>query len=413
MTNIITACFGGTRYANTRPAWLIDHGMVLKLSGVELPETYFVDFANSKAEQATRVLGNADGVVIPDEYFLSKAQQIYAWVYLTTGDSGFTTLQVTIPLAQRPDVTDEPPTPQETDLIEQAIAALNDGVERAETAADNAEQSAEGVAESEANAAESARLAKLSEDNAKDSEDNAAASERNAALSARAATASEEAAAASERNAESSATAAGNSATAAGNAEEAAQAAQTGAEEAQRKAEDAQEAAEAALAEFTTPTASAVTLAAGSQATASYNNGNFAFGIPKGNKGDTGTTFTPAVSEQGVISWSNDGSKPNPTPVDLAAAVEGVFVVNVSGTTPSIVGAANTRYICGEVSTISIAPPQSGIIDVVFTSGSTAAVLTLPNTVLMPDWFEVEADMVYEINIADGIYGSVMAWAAT
>lgn len=143
MTNIITACFGGSRYANTRPAWLIDHGMVLKIEGVELPETYFVDFANSKAEHATRVLGNADGVVIPDQYFLSKAQQIYAWVYLTTGDSGFTTLQVTIPLAQRPDVTDEPPTPQETDLIEQAIAALNDGVERAETAAEDAEQSAE------------------------------------------------------------------------------------------------------------------------------------------------------------------------------------------------------------------------------------------------------------------------------
>lgn len=142
MTNIITACFGGTRFTNTRPAWLIDHGMVLQINGVELPESYFVDFANSKAEQATRVLGNADGVVIPDQYFLSNAPQIFAWVYLTTGDSGFTTLQITIPLSQRPDVSSEPPTPQETDLIEQAIAALNDGVERAETAAENAEQSA-------------------------------------------------------------------------------------------------------------------------------------------------------------------------------------------------------------------------------------------------------------------------------
>jgi len=151
MTNIITACFGGTRYANTRPAWLIDHGMVLKIEGVELPETYFVDFANSKAEQATRVLGNADGVVIPDQYFLSNAPQIFAWVYLTTGDSGFTTLQVTIPLSQRPDVSTEPPTPQETDLIEQAIAALNTGVNRAETAAEGAEQSAEEAKEAAEN----------------------------------------------------------------------------------------------------------------------------------------------------------------------------------------------------------------------------------------------------------------------
>ena len=136
MTNIITACFGGYRFTSTRPAWLIDHGMVLKIEDVELPEAYEVDFSNSKTEEATRVLGNADGVVIPDQYFLSNAPQIYAWVYLTTGDSGFTTLQITIPLSQRPDVTDEPPTPQETSLIEQAIAALNDGVERAEAAAD-------------------------------------------------------------------------------------------------------------------------------------------------------------------------------------------------------------------------------------------------------------------------------------
>lgn len=136
MTNIITACFGGTRYTNTRPAWLIDHGMVLQIKGVELPDVYEVDFSNSKAETATRVIGGPDGVVIPDQYFLNNAKQIYAWVYLTTGDSGFTTLQITIPLSQRPDVSTEPPTPQDTDLIEQAIAALNDGVDRAEAAAD-------------------------------------------------------------------------------------------------------------------------------------------------------------------------------------------------------------------------------------------------------------------------------------
>ena len=76
MTNIITACFGGTRYTNTRPAWLIDHGMVLKIKGVELPEIYEVDFSNSKQETARRVIGNANGVVIPDEYFLTKAKQI-------------------------------------------------------------------------------------------------------------------------------------------------------------------------------------------------------------------------------------------------------------------------------------------------------------------------------------------------
>lgn len=40
-----------------------------------------------------------------------------------------------------------------------------------------------------------------------------------------------------------------------------------------------------------------------------------------GPTGATGTTFTPAVSSAGVISWTNDGGKPNPPSVDLVAAV--------------------------------------------------------------------------------------------
>ena len=193
----------------------------------------------------------------------------------------------------------------------------------------------------------------------------------------------------------------------------AAETAQGKAEDAQTAAETAQDAIEQDLAAFTAPTATATTLIPGSQATADYSNGVFTFGIPQGAKGADGTTFTPSVSSEGVISWTNNGGKTNPLPVDLAAAVEGVFVVNVSGTTPSITGVANTRYICGEVSTISITPPNSGIIDVIFTSGATAATLTLPNTVMMPEWFEVEANTVYEINIADGVYGSVMSWPVT
>ena len=86
-------------------------------------------------------------------------------------------------------------------------------------------------------------------------------------------------------------------------------------------------------------------------------------------------------------------------------------VVTVSGTTPTITALAGVRYVCGEVSTLDIAPCASGICDIVFTSGSTATVLTLPNTVKFPDGeFVPEADTTYEINILDGIYGAVMAW---
>lgn len=40
-----------------------------------------------------------------------------------------------------------------------------------------------------------------------------------------------------------------------------------------------------------------------------------------GGGGTDGTTFYPSVSEDGVISWKNDGGKKNPEPVDLRAAV--------------------------------------------------------------------------------------------
>lgn len=42
---------------------------------------------------------------------------------------------------------------------------------------------------------------------------------------------------------------------------------------------------------------------------------------PKGDKGDTGPYFTPAVSAEGILSWSNNGGLDNPASVDLATAV--------------------------------------------------------------------------------------------
>lgn len=36
-----------------------------------------------------------------------------------------------------------------------------------------------------------------------------------------------------------------------------------------------------------------------------------------GNSGENGATYTPAVSSDGVISWTNDKGLPNPTPVNI------------------------------------------------------------------------------------------------
>lgn len=89
----------------------------------------------------------------------------------------------------------------------------------------------------------------------------------------------------------------------------------------------------------------------------------------------------------------------------------------VSGSTPSIVAKPGVQYICGEVSTIDITVPESGIIDVIFESGSTPAVLTVtPPTGKTMKWAgdfdptSLEANTTYEINIMNGCLGVGAAW---
>lgn len=90
--------------------------------------------------------------------------------------------------------------------------------------------------------------------------------------------------------------------------------------------------------------------------------------------------------------------------------------VAVTGTTPTITALPGIRYICGEVSTLDITLPASGIVDIVFESGSTPTVLTItPPTGVTLKWANgfdptaLDADTTYEINIADGL-GVAGSW---
>ena len=88
------------------------------------------------------------------------------------------------------------------------------------------------------------------------------------------------------------------------------------------------------------------------------------------------------------------------------------FIVDVDGTDVTITGQSSYRYNCGELYSLTVTPPESGTIDFRFTSGSTPTVLTLPQTVKMPEWWvEVEANTIYEMCITDGVYCGVMTWA--
>lgn len=203
---ITKAVFGAMRSCVTAPLWQYDYGQILQIVGLNLPEWYEVHFSNSEFDgEAKGSIGTADGVTIPDE-FLLNGTDVYAWLFLhDTETDGETEYKIRIPVKARAKKTPADPTPVQQDEITQAIAALNQGVERSETASESAEQSA-------SDAAESARQAKISEDNAATSEGNALESERAAKRSENAAEQSEENAGISERNAKDSEQAASQSA---------------------------------------------------------------------------------------------------------------------------------------------------------------------------------------------------------
>lgn len=83
---------------------------------------------------------------------------------------------------------------------------------------------------------------------------------------------------------------------------------------------------------------------------------------------------------------------------------------SVSGTSVNLDPETYHYYVCGELTALTVtSSPSSGSWSVRFTSGSTATVLTMPNTVVMPDGFDVEASTVYEINVLDN-YALVASW---
>ena len=180
--NTITADLSRGKTYVTASRYMEDYGQILKIEGMDLPSVYQVDFSNNLLRGTSMtVLGNADGVAIPDEY-ISTGRDVYAFLYLTGDMWGRTIATIRIPNKTRPKRTSEIPTPTQQSVIDATIAALNDAVES--TAAD-AEQTA-----SDAARAEAARTAaETAEDNAEASATAAAQSEANASASASTSTA--------------------------------------------------------------------------------------------------------------------------------------------------------------------------------------------------------------------------------
>lgn len=139
MGNIVKANLEGKNVCTTTALFQYDYGQVLQFSGVELPENYEVHFSKDMNGSSVTVIGNTDGVLIPDKYLLD-AKSIYAWVFLHSGaDDGETKYTVIIPVSARASISDEKPTPVQKSALTEAMALLQTAAENTQMTGATAE----------------------------------------------------------------------------------------------------------------------------------------------------------------------------------------------------------------------------------------------------------------------------------
>ena len=205
-TKIIKGVVNSGRYTVTAPIVKEDYGLYLQIEGVELPQTYEVDFSNSEHNgTSVTMIGNSDGVLIPSQ-FISSGKDVFAFLYHVGADFGRTVYKFRIPNKCRPDRTEEEPTPEEQSVIDQAINALNEAV--AQTAQDviDADASAQS-ASADADRAEQAKedastFAQRSANSAQASADYSASAQTSAGTASAAATSASASAASAYADAE-------------------------------------------------------------------------------------------------------------------------------------------------------------------------------------------------------------------
>lgn len=147
----VTVKMTARRAFRTEPIYQYDVGHELVFEGFDLPAAFEVHYSLSPMGNSITQIGQ-DGVCTLPDMYTRTAAPIYAWLYIAETDTGLTKYEIEIPVARRAKPTDQQPTPVQQSAIDQAIAALNDGVEAAEEAQRKAEEAAESVRNASATA---------------------------------------------------------------------------------------------------------------------------------------------------------------------------------------------------------------------------------------------------------------------
>ena len=154
--------------------WQWDYGQTLRIQGVKIPAAVEVQFSTTEriGETVTRIGVTKEGVTevpIPDTLLegggTTQDYTIYAFVYIENGDSGKTEYRVSMKVRARPK-PEAHATPEEGELFRQAIVAVAESADRAESARESAETASDQAEDVKNAAEEAADEAKTSKENA-------------------------------------------------------------------------------------------------------------------------------------------------------------------------------------------------------------------------------------------------------
>ena len=102
-----------------------DYGQSLKIVGLDLPSTFEAHFAASGANETITALGTNNMVAIPNQC-LKTYGRVKCYIYLHAGETdGKTCYKIYIPVEPREKPSDIEPTPDQQNIIDQLIEALD------------------------------------------------------------------------------------------------------------------------------------------------------------------------------------------------------------------------------------------------------------------------------------------------
>lgn len=97
----------------------------------------------------------------------------------------------------------------------------------------------------------------------------------------------------------------------------------------------------------------------------------------------------------------------------IVPETESLRNITVSDAAVSLSPEDGCAYECGALTSLTLQGfPERGWFSVTFVSGTQPTVVTIPQTLHMPDGFSVEANMRYELNVQDG-FALCAGWAVS